>query len=237
MALLKQTIFTIPKVTTGMQAYEAGMEYLTEQLGSQMLIYAAISPSLASGRYVHMRRIACDAFKSIENTQYTLNSVSYGWWQTHLYNYIDADHVVFNDEKIGANRASLLSALVTGTWISGDDFSKTGQWTERVKKYYQDKDLLQLVKNGKAFRPVEGNTGTGASEVFIKQVGKTFYLAVFNYSKNEKAYALNYQRLGLIASKIMAVKEILQDNAIALNNSIDLKLNAEDAVLYKFTLK
>ncbi|WP_208394827.1 alpha-amylase family protein [Mucilaginibacter gilvus] len=225
------------KVTTGMQAYKAGMEYLTQQLGSQMLIYAAISPSMASGRYVHMRRIACDAFKSIDNTQYTLNSVSYGWWQTYLYNYIDADHVVFNDEKIGANRARLLSALVTGTWISGDDLSKTGQWTERIKQYYQNKDLLKLVKYGKAFRPVEGNTGTGASEMFTKQVGKTFYLAVFNYSKNEKAYALNYQRLGLVATKIIALKEVLQDNEIGLNNNIDLKLNAEDAALYKFTLK
>jgi alpha-galactosidase len=229
--------FYDPKITTGMQAYKAGMEYLTEQLGNQMLIYAAISPSLATGRYVHMRRIACDAFKSIENTKYTLNSVSYGWWQTYLYNYIDADHVVFNDEKMGTNRARLLSALVTGTWISGDDFSKTGQWTERVKKYYQDKDLLELVKNGKAFRPVEGNTGTGASEIFTKQVGKTFYLAVFNYSKNEKVYTLNYQRLGLVATKITAVKEILQNNAIQLNANAELKLDGADAALYKFTVK
>jgi alpha-galactosidase len=229
--------FYDPEITTGMQAYKAGMEYLTRQLGSQMLVYAAISPSLASGRYVHMRRIACDAFKSIDNTRYTLNSVSYGWWQTYLYNFIDADHVVFNDEKIGANRARLLSALVTGTWVSGDDFSKTGQWTERVKKYYQDKDLLELVKNGKAFRPVEGNTGTGASAVFIKQTGKTFYIAVFNYGKSEKTYNLAPQRLGIDASKITSVKEILQGNALNYATSISLKLNAEDAALYKITLK
>lgn len=229
--------FYDPKVTTGMQAYKAGMEYLNQQLGSQMLVYAAISPSLATGRYTHMRRIACDAFKSIENTQYTLNSVSYGWWQTYLYNYIDADHVVFNDEKEGANRARLLSALVTGTWISGDDLSTTGQWTERIKKYYQNSDLLQLVKNGKAFRPVEGNMGTGACEVFVKQLGKTFYLAVFNYGKQSKTYALSPQRLGLDVSKIASVKEILQDNAITHGNGINLKLGAEDAALYQITLK
>ncbi|TFF39334.1 alpha-galactosidase [Mucilaginibacter psychrotolerans] len=229
--------FYDPKITTGMQAYKAGMEYLTQQLGGQMLVYAAISPSLATGRYTHMRRIACDAFKSIENTRYTLNSVSYGWWQTYLYNYIDADHVVFNDEKEGANRARLLSALVTGTWISGDDLSTTGQWTARIKKYYQNTDLLQLVRDGKAFRPVEGNTGTGASEVFVKQVGKTFYLAVLNYGKQPKTFALSAERLGLDTKRIASVKEVLQDNVITYDNGISLKLGAEDAALYQFTLK
>lgn len=48
-------------VTTGMQAYKEGMEYLLNRIGNDMLVYAAISPNIATGRYVHMRRIACDA--------------------------------------------------------------------------------------------------------------------------------------------------------------------------------
>jgi alpha-galactosidase len=229
--------FYDPKVTTGMQAYRKGMEYLVDQLGSQMLIYAAISPSMATGRYVHMRRIACDAFKTIGHTQYTLNSVSYGWWQSNLYNFIDADHVVFNDETIGANRARMLSALVTGTWLSGDDFTVNGQWTAHVKKYYQDAELIKLVKNGKAFRPVEGNTGTGASEVFTQKIGDSFYMAVVNYGKDSKAFDIPAQRLGIDLSKVIGTKELLQDNAIDTKGSLQFKLNGADAVMYKFTLK
>ncbi|MCQ6957115.1 alpha-galactosidase [Mucilaginibacter aquariorum] len=229
--------FYDPKVTTGMQAYRKGMEYLVDQLGSQMLIYAAISPSMATGRYVHMRRIACDAFKTIGHTQYTLNSVSYGWWQSNLYNFIDADHVVFNDETMGANRARMLSALVTGTWLSGDDFAVNGQWTARVKKYYQDAELLKLVKNGKAFRPVEGNTGTGASEIFTQKIGDSFYMAVVNYGKDSKAFDISAQRLGIDLSKVIATKELLQDNAIDTKGGLQFKLDGADAVLYKFTLK
>ncbi|MET3980455.1 alpha-galactosidase [Mucilaginibacter sp. UYP25] len=235
-AAVEANSFYDPTVTTGMQAYRKGMEYLVDQLGGQMLIYAAISPSMATGRYAHMRRIACDAFKSIENTKYTLNSVSYGWWQTYLYNYLDADHVVFNDESIGANRARLLSALVTGTWISGDDLSINGQWTERVKNYYQNTELLKLVKNGKSFRPVEGNTGIGSSEIFTQQVGDSFYLAVFNYSKEAKAFDVSAERLGIDLSKITTVKEILQNNAIATTGSLQFQLNGADAVLYKLKL-
>ncbi|MES2265649.1 MAG: alpha-galactosidase [Bacteroidota bacterium] len=236
-AAVEANKFRDPTVTTGMQAYRKGMEYLTDQLGGQMLVYAAISPIMATGRYAHMRRIACDAFKSIDNTQYTLNSLSYGWWQTYLYNYLDADHVVFNDESIGANRARLLSALVTGTWISGDDLSKHGQWTERIKTYYQNPELLKLVKDGKSFRPVEGNTGTGSSEIFTKQIGDSFYLAVFNYSKEAKEFDISGKRLGVDLSKINAVKEILQANGIATKGGLQFKLTGSDAALYKFSFK
>lgn len=229
--------FYDPKVTTGMQAYRKGMEYLTDQLDSQMLVYAAISPSMATGRYVHMRRIACDAFKSIDNTQYTLNSVTYGWWQTYLYNYLDADHVVFNDETIGANRARLLSALVTGTWLSGDDLSQNGQWTARIKKYYQNPELIELVKNGKAFSPVDGNTGTGASSIFTQKIGDKFYVAVFNYGKEAKEFNIPAQRLGVDVSKLTKGKELLQDNALKNNGSLQFKLAGADAVLYQFLLK
>ncbi|MBD1384679.1 alpha-galactosidase [Mucilaginibacter rigui] len=228
--------FYNPTVKTGMQAYRKGMQYLVDQLGGQMLLYAAISPSMATGRYVHMRRIACDAFKSIDNTQYTLNSLTYGWWQTYLYNYIDADHIVFNDESIGANRARLLSGLVTGTWLSGDDFSVNGQWIARVKKYYQNPELIKLVKNGKAFKPLDGNTGTNASEVFTQQIGNVFYVAAFNYGRDSKNFDISAQRLGIDINKLFNVKELLQDNDIRNDGSLKFKLDGADAVLYKFTI-
>ena len=115
--------------------------------------------------------------------------------------------MVFADETMGANRARLLSALITGTWISGDDFTVNGQWSARVKKFFQDAELITLVKNGKAFRPLEGNTGTGASEVFTKKIDNNFYIAVVNYSKNNKAFFLSSQRLGIDVSKVIQVKE------------------------------
>src|SRR5215217_4326540 len=57
-AAAESDAFYDKSVTTGMQAYKEGMEYLVDRLDGQMLIYAAISPSLATGRYAHMRRVA-----------------------------------------------------------------------------------------------------------------------------------------------------------------------------------
>lgn len=234
-AAIESDKFYDPKVTTGMQAYRQGMEYLIDQLDSKMLVYAAISPGLATGRYVHSRRIACDAFKTIDHTKYTLNSVNYGWWQTYLYNYIDADHVVFADEPIGVNRARLLSSVITGTLISGDDFSAHGQWSARAKSFYQDQDLLELVKNGKAFRPVEGNTGNSASEMFTRQIGQDIYLAVFNYGKTAKNYRIDAARVGLSPTAKYKIRELLQNGKVPSAKSLQIRVNGADAMLFRFT--
>src|SRR5258708_37949056 len=75
-AAAESTGFYDSSIHTGMQAYRKGMEYLVDQLGGQMLVYAAVSPSLATGRYAHSRRIACDAFKTISDTRYTLKALT-----------------------------------------------------------------------------------------------------------------------------------------------------------------
>jgi len=232
-AAAESTSFYDKNVTTGMQAYRVGMERLVKALDGQMLIYAAISPNLATSRYAHTRRIACDAWKTIEQTQYTLNSVNYGWWQTYTYNYIDADHVVFADESEGENRARLISAVITGTLITGDDYSKHGQWSVRAKEWLGNKEMLKIVANGRAFQPVEGNTGNKTSETFTQKIGNDYYLAVFNYSKDKKLYKLLLERLGIKAGIYSLTDIFSAEKKIIKGNSIDLTLGAEDGHLYK----
>jgi alpha-galactosidase len=230
-AAVESSHFYDTTVTTGMQAYRKGMEFLLDQMNNQMLVYAAISPSLATGRYAHMRRIACDAFKSINDSKYTLNSLNYGWWQTYLYNYVDADQIVLSTEREGVNRARILSGVITGTFITGDDFSSTGHWSSVAKSLYQNPDLLKIIRHGKAFEPVEGNTGTGATEMFTSRVGNDFYLAVFNYADKPKEFSIDLKRIGLHTKQKYIVNEIFSHNKYITK----LNVGAEDAALYKFT--
>jgi alpha-galactosidase len=232
-AAAESTSFYDKNVTTGMQAYKVGMERLVKELDGQMLIYAAISPNLATSRYAHTRRIACDAWKTMEQTQYTLNSVNYGWWQTYTYNYIDADHVVFADESEGENRARLISSVITGTLITGDDYSRHGQWSKRAKDWLGNKEMLKIVANGKAFMPVDGNTGKKTTETFVQNIGEDYYLAVFNYGKDKKEYHLPLERLG-VKNGAYSLNDIFSaETTIIKENSIDLVLGAEDGRLYK----
>jgi hypothetical protein len=215
-----------------MQAFNHGMKYLIDRLDSKMLVYVAISPSLATGPYAHMRRIATDSFADINETQYTLNSTTYGWWQSQIYDYIDADHLVFRNVTLGENRARLVSGIVTGTITVGDDFSTTGTWSDVAKKLLQNKELLQVAADGKAFRPVEGKSVQGASEVFVKKVGTSYFVGVLNYGA-EKTFNISLERLGIVNGN-HCIKEMFSGRQFSLSgNSLQATIDAEDAQLFE----
>ena len=235
-AAVESNHFYDAKVTTGMQAYKAGMEFLLKQLDNKMLVYAAISPSLASGRYIHMRRIACDAFKSIKDTEYTLNSVSNGWWQTYLYDYIDADHVVFSDQSDQENTARFLSAIVTGTCITGDDFSRQGKWNNTAQRLLSNTEILNVLKDGKAFLPVEGNRGKSASQLFVKQVGNVKYLTLFNYGDEARSFILDFSRIGLKIDEVYSCQNLITQKTENFKNNQALSVAAKDAIIFKIII-
>jgi alpha-galactosidase len=141
--------------------------------------------------------------------------------------------VVLSTESEGANRARMLSAAITGTFITGDDFSVHGQWSGRAKAWYQNAELLKVIENGKAFEPVEGNTGENASEMFTRKIGNAVYLAVFNYADQPKELTIDAKRIGLSPQKEYLVHEILQGNKAGMT----IKIGAADAALYKFEVK
>jgi len=232
-AAIESDHFYDQKIKTGMQAYEVGMSFLLKQLDNKMLIYAAISPTMASGRYIHMRRIACDAFKTIDHTKYTLNSLTYGWWQTHMYDYMDADHVVLGDESLGANKARTLSAIVTGTFIVGDDFSIPGAWSGRAKTLFQNKELLAVIKDGKSFKSLEADKES--SEMFVKQSGNTHYLAIFNYGNQEKKFSINATAIGLKTFNGWQLEDLFTHQSSAVGDTAKFVIPAGDATLIKIT--
>ena len=234
-ASVEATSFYNPDVTTGMQAFKEGMEYLSDRIGDDMLIYAAISPNIATGRYAHMRRIACDAYSDINATEYTLNSNTYGWWQDQIYDYIDADMIIFDSVSEGENRARLASAVVNGTVITADDFSEEGPWTEKAKNFLQNQRVLDVARAGVAFIPVEGDTDRSASELFVQEINGKFYVAAFNYG-DEKSFDVSLDRLNIVGESF-CVKELFSGNRYALDSgNLTFNLPAKDAAIFEFNV-
>ena len=231
-AAIESTGFYDHKISTGMQAYSIGMRLINDILDGQMLIYAAISPSIASYPYIHMRRIACDAWKTIEQTAYTLNSVSFGWWQTHLYDYIDADHLVFTGESPQVNEARLISGLVTGTIILGDDFSKKEDWQKLLNDYLQDPEILQIIKDGKSFLPLAPKADAQVSTIYHKKIGQNEYIAFFNFSNQEQTMELKLKDLGIQGNAIV-LKDLLSKKKVNSKNKALISLDKHAAVIYK----
>jgi alpha-galactosidase len=221
-------------VTTGMQAFNQGMAFVDSVLDGQMLVYAAISPNIATARYVHMRRIGCDAFSAIDNTEYTLNSTGYGWWQSGIYDFVDADHVVFGDQPEGVNRARLVASLVTGTLMTGDDYSAEGKFQHTARLLLQNRAVLSAVGRGKSFRPVYANTGNRGVQVFVKDQGDGLYVAVINYKNDPLDLSIPLSRLGLRAKGTLSFTELFTGTTIASEGGrLTLKVAANDAAIYR----
>ena len=227
--------FYDPKVTTGIQAYNEGMKFISETLGKEMYLNLSISP-LFPAQYTNSRRIACDTFGDIGKIEYTLNSLTYGWWLSDVYDFNDADHVVLDGYSEGENRARVTSSVITGIFISGDDFSDAGSSVgkERAKKFLNNAEINAVAKIKKSFRPVEGDTGNRAANLFSYEDKNYFYLAAFNYSNISASIKLNLEDIGLNPREPIQAKELWKGATNKFSNSIIIQIAPADAALYKF---
>lgn len=156
-----------PSVTTGVQAYNHGMEFIDSVADGKLWINLSIAP-LFPANYAHSRRIGCDAWADINNTEYSLNALTYGWWLDRVYHYNDADHIVMEGVTDGENRARLTSSAITGLFLLGDDLSDSGDAATKakVKRTATNADINEIARTCKSFRPVETGVGDKAADMF-----------------------------------------------------------------------
>jgi alpha-galactosidase len=227
-----------PRVTTGLEAYNEGMKFVADALGPDMFLNLSIAPLFPS-QYANSRRIACDAFGNIGETEYTLNSLTYGWWLSKMYDFSDPDQMVFDGHAEAENRARVTSAVVTGLMLAGDDFSAAGSETgkERARQFLTNGEVNALARVRKSFRPVEGDTGCEAANLFVWQDASHFYLAAFNYSRNEQNFSVDLDRIGLKTASPIEVKELWSGVTARVASPMPIKLNPTDAAIYKFSMR
>ena len=224
-----------PEVQTGMQAYNKGMAYLLEQMEG-MYITMAISPLFPS-QYAHSRRIACDAWAGIGDTEYTLNSLTYGWWLNQVYTYNDPDHLLLEPVSDGENRARITSGVITGIFMNGDDLSYISGIQvakDKARKFLTNEDINAIAKMGKSFRPVNGNMD-GADFLFMHDTGKEVYLTAFNYSGYDLTYDLPLSRLGLRESSTYKAKELWSGKEVKFKKNVRVCIPKKDVLVFRIT--
>jgi alpha-galactosidase len=165
-----------------------------------------------------------------------LNSLTYGWWLSRVYDFNDADHMVLNDFTEGENRARITSSAITGIFISGDDFCDGGDAVgkERAKKFLTNTDVCNVARIRKSFEPVEGNTDNHAGNLFCYKEGNNFYLAVFNFSNANTDFTIDPERIGLKASASISSKELWSGTVQTNSGPFSVHVAPEDVVFYKF---
>ena len=182
-------------ITTGTEAYNYGMNLLDSIFGD-MYLNLSISP-IFPAQYAQSRRIACDAWNKIKDTEYTMNALSWGWWLDNIYDYNDADHVVLRDATEGENRARITSSVITGLYITGDDYSHSGNASvkERALKLLTNPEINALA-TGRSFRPVNGSDNRSEHLFMRQQPDGSVILVVFNYNDTPEIIYLPLNRIG-----------------------------------------
>ncbi len=225
-------------IETGIEAYNYAMEKVAEIVGDDVFINLSMSP-IFPYNYANGRRLACDAYYDINNTEYTLNSLTYGFWQAELYDYIDPDHIVLWGKDGKASEAEahsrLLSGIVTGgSFLTGDNFVNPAKNEDKAFARYNElltnEKIIEIIKNGEPFESTVTAKCEYASEVFtLEKDGKT-YVAIFNYSNVPKTYSVeitaNSTALNLFTGEAKAVNK---------NGKLKGTLKANDSVIFEVT--
>ncbi len=221
-----------PSVTTGIQAYNQGMQYLQGKLG-KMFVSESIAP-IFPYRYAHSRRIACDAASSkISNTSYTMNSVAYGWWMSgRLYQFNDPDLMVFdNGPNTYENQSRLISGAVTGLFLTGDILTNAASLS-LAQSCLTNAGINSVARVGQTFRAVDGNTGATAPNLFTRQDGTNWCLAVFNYTSSATSPTVDLNRAGIPTGTYLATN-LWDGTTVTASGSLNVSLNAKQSKLFR----
>ena len=225
-----------PNATTGVQAYNEGMAFIISQINGRMFMSESIAP-LFPYQYGHARRIACDSYTSlISNTAYTMNSVSYGWWLDGLYQFNDPDIMVFNGygATTNENQSRLICGAVTGIFLDGDDLTTSGGQAA-AQMCLTNAAINGVARGGQTFTPVEGNTGTSAANIFVRQENaSTWNIAVFNYTAKATNETISLSRAGLPTGNYVE-SNLWDGSTTVVSGSFNVSLNAKQAKLFSLT--
>ncbi|MFD2328023.1 carbohydrate-binding protein [Cohnella sp. GCM10020058] len=220
-------------VKTGTQAYNQGMAYVRDRVNGTMFISLSIAPLFPS-QYGHSRRISTDAFSSLSDSEYVLQSETYGWWQNGtIYKFTDPDHMKLSGNLEEA-RTRVNSGVIGGTvFLNGNDLTDPAQQA-MASALLTNNAVNGVARLGKAFRATEGNTGTSAADTFVLNNNGTYYLAVFNYSgTSSKSMTVNLSRAGLSGTAAYTVTNLWDGTTSSATGNLSVTLAANQSKLFK----
>jgi len=252
-----------PEITTGVMAYNYGMKMLYEIAGKyNMYILEGISP-LFPYQYAHGRRICCDRFSELGESEYVMNATSWSWWTDRLYAVNDPDHLVLHKdnnnhrETEGENRVRVTTGMCNGAFIIGDNFSDKCVYTDdeghtkgdavgypeeskaRALKMFGNADINAYVReNTGSFRPVDGNVITYSQQavsVYMRDTPDYVYVAVFNFNRNQsKTGSVVYGSIGIDAADVKEIKELWTGRSVTPEeSSFDYDVPGGDVRVYR----
>lgn len=244
-------------VRTAVEAYNEGMQHFTSQCvdkdGKPMFIALSIAP-IFPYQYGNSRRIACDTWGKINQSEYAMNAIGGGWWTNGFYQRNDPDHIVLvgNDEvkeTEGENRARLTTGVCSGMLLLADNYDVADTVShcgdaqlsrERAALLLSNHEVNALAQRvTRSFRPVYGyKTYNGhpasAENMVMQQIDGATYVAIINYGDTPMSGSLPLADLGLAAGSY-SVSELWTSASSTAASILTYDIPAKDARIYSIS--
>jgi hypothetical protein len=127
--------------------------------------------------------------------------------------------------------------VVNATAISGGLFLNGNNLIDPSQQNYATNLLCKntindIARKGKAFRAVDGNTGTSPSTAFVLSENGTNYLAVFNYTTSSKNVSVNLTRAGLSGTQNYTVTDLWTGSTTSATGTLSVTLASSQSKIY-----
>ena len=256
-----------PAVRTAVEAYNYGFTRFIQELDRGGRVFTALSIApIFPYHYGNSRRIACDTWGKIDQSEYAMNAISYGWWTNEFYQYNDPDHLVLvgkdaakgDVESLGENRARYTTGICSGMVLLPDvwslsDSSGRGDARlsmERARQVAMNAEVNAVGRIGRSFRPLYGGRQwrpeTGAAEnLVVLRTDSAIYLAAINYSNEPLNVSVPIADVvAPLPAPSVGGRELWTGEDVILRLEFNLaqpqiliSVPAKDARLYRFNLK
>jgi len=165
-----------------------------------------------------------------------LNSVTYGWWINNtLYRYNDPDHTVLKQSEEEA-RTRLDASVIAGTVLLDSDDLTDAELQGRAERLLTNKEIDAVAREGRSFRPVEGDSGDRAATVFVRRdPGGRLMAAVFNFGPEPETVSLDVGRMGLSDTRMYRVHDLWSGGEIVAARWIRIMLPAHGSTILRLT--
>jgi hypothetical protein len=133
------------------------------------------------------------------------------------------------------NQSRLISGAVTGLFLDGDDLT-TADGQAAAQMCLTNAAINRIASVGRTFTPVEGNTGSNASGIFVRQENASAWsIAVFNYTTGPTNESVDLSRAGLPATNFLAT-DLWAGTTSTVSGSFTVGLNPKQARLIRLSL-
>lgn len=224
-------------IRTGRQAYLYAMNYIKRWTADRgLFVSASISPIFPYG-YAHARRMCCDCFGTIGDSEYAMNSFAWGYpLEKNIYALNDPDHTVLlssfkhsDTSEQEAQTRFVASVVAGGVMMLSDDYSNP-EVRRRANKLLGNNSLLELIAGKKRFTPLTMPQHDKGADCFICQQSGYSYLAVLNFANTPATRQLRLSQLGVEAT---TASFLLEDYKVSINDELIVVLKPESSTIIR----